>query len=349
MLPRLLLLYTGGTFGMDSVASSSSGKSGSMVIPRLSPAALRQRLRQRVPELEEIARCDIEILLNRDSAHVGPAEWAAFARRIRASFKRYDGVVVLHGTDTLAYTASALSFLLRPCPKPVILTGAQRPLSALRTDARRNLISAVEIAARGPRSLVNQVLVFFDDRLLVGNRARKRSATEFGAFESPKAEPLAIVGTEIRYRSGSRAPLNRGGPKLEARFSDRVALLHLTPTSPYAAIAEKLLSDLDGLVLVAFPSGTAPGKDEGFRSLLLAARERKVPVVVATEGVSSGLGKRSGTGSYEAGRIFAESGCYLAGEMTPECAFIKASLILGQRRGRERFAQLWGTRLAGES
>src|SRR4051812_18779185 len=114
-LPRVLLLYTGGTFGMDP----APGRSAPMVIPKLTPAALQARLKSRVPELQEIARCDIEILLNRDSAHVGPAEWLLFAKRIRSSFGRYDGVVLLHGTDTLAYTASALSFLLRPCPKPV--------------------------------------------------------------------------------------------------------------------------------------------------------------------------------------------------------------------------------------
>src|SRR5579885_85975 len=248
---RVLLLYTGGTFGMEI----PEGRGAPIVIPKLSPSALRARLSQRVPELEALADCEIKILLNRDSAHVGPEEWRVFADEIRRSWKRYDGVVVLHGTDTLAYTASALSFLLRPCLRPVVLTGAQRPLTAIRTDARRNLISAVEIAAHGPRSLVNQVSVFFDDRLLVGNRARKRSATEFAAFESPKVEPLAIVGTEIRYRAG-RAPLAKG-PRLLPDFSRKVALLHVAPGAPYGTYAD-VLAGVDGLVLIAYPSGTGP-------------------------------------------------------------------------------------------
>jgi L-asparaginase len=345
-LPRVLLLYTGGTFGMDS---SHTGKAGQpMVIPKLSPAALQARLKQRVPELQELARCDIEILLNRDSAHVGPEEWKIFARRIRAQAARYQGIVLLHGTDTLAYTASALAFLLRPCPVPVILTGAQRPLSAIRTDARRNLISAVEIAARGPRPLVNQVLVFFDDRLLLGNRARKRSASEFAAFESPKAEPLAIVGTEIRYRQGYRVKPARGGPKITPAFSPKVAMLHLTPSAPYAAIA-KLLPELDGLVLVTFPSGTGPGLAEGFIPLLKEAEARGVPVVVTTEGHSPGLGRSSkGFSGYEAAKPFTEMKCLSAGEMTPECAFVKASLLLGQKGGKKRFRENWMVQLAGE-
>jgi L-asparaginase len=328
------------------------GKGAPVLIPRLSPSALLSRMKQRVPELEEIASCDIRILLNRDSAHVGPDEWKLFADEIRRSWKRYDGVVLLHGTDTLAYTASALSFLLRPCLKPVILTGAQRPLTAIRTDARRNLISAVEIAAHGPRQLVSQVLVFFDDRLLVGNRARKRSATEFDAFESPKAEPLAIVGTEIRYRSGRAPRAAPGGPRLAGEFSRKVALLHVTPGAPYGAMAEALLAGIEGLVLVAFPSGTGPGQDEGFRKLLSQARERGIPVVVVTEGRSSGLGKSSygsGFGTYQAGKLFLEEGCHWAGEMTPECAVVKTALILGQKRGKARFKEYWAGRLAGES
>jgi L-asparaginase len=326
-----------------------AGRGAPIVIPKLSPAALRSRLQSRVPELDSIAECDIKILLNRDSAHVGPEEWRQFADEIRKAWKKYDGVVLLHGTDTLAYTASALSFLLRPCLKPVVLTGAQRPLTAIRTDARRNLISAVEIAAHGPRSLVNQVLIFFDDRLLAGNRARKRSATEFNAFESPKIEPLALVGTEIRYRPG-RAPSSRaGGPRFQPEFSRKVALLHVAPGAPYEAFSATLLEQVDGLVLIAFPSGTGPGQDVGFRKLLQGAREKRVPVIVVTEGRSSGYGgKKNGGGTYEAGKLFVEEGCYFAGEMTPECAFVKASLILGQKRGRERFAELWALKLAGE-
>jgi L-asparaginase len=174
-MPKVLIIYTGGTFGM--VPSE-----GGFAIDDISAKALKQRIETFVPELRYLAHCDIEVALNCDSAHIGPEEWIQLANLIKKKSSQYDGVVVLHGTDTLSYTASALSFLLRPCKKPVIITGAQRPLASIRTDARRNLLSAVEIAATGPRDVVSQVCVFFDDRLLQGNLTRKRSATDFFCF-----------------------------------------------------------------------------------------------------------------------------------------------------------------------
>ena len=346
MLPRVLILYTGGTFGMEAGLS----------LPRLSPSAsldsLRSRLQARVPELSQLATCDIDIVLNLDSAHVGPDEWLLLARRVQQNWQRCDGVVILHGTDTLAYAASALSFLLRPCRKPVVLTGAQRPLSSLRTDARRNLISAVDIAAHGPRPLVGQVSIFFDDVLLQGNRARKRSASEFAAFESPQAAPLAVVGTSIRY---ARPPPKRGrAPALAPVFNRKVAMLHVTPGFPARAIERGLLPGLEGLVLIVFPSVTAPTHDPAFLDLLRAARRRDLPVVIATESAShAGAAERDGGGagpaSYAAGRALLEEGCLWAGPMTPECAYVKAQLLLGQGPGRAAFARRWKRDYAGEA
>lgn len=318
---------------------------GKLSLPALSAHELERKLRKRVPELERIARCDIEVLCNRDSAHVGPDDWVHFADRIRGAWPKYDGIVLLHGTDTLAYTASALSFLLRPCKRPVVITGAMRPLSAIRTDARRNLISAVEIAARGPASVVNRVSVFFDDLLLQGNRARKRSATEFGAFESPRSSPLARVGTKILYEP---SPVRTAAaPALAPRFSREVALLHATPGFPARAIADSLLERLEGLVLVVFPSGTAPTHEPEFVALLRKARKLGVPVVAVTEGHDTGNASAAPS-AYAAGKALLKEGAHWAGEMTPECAFVKASLILGQKRGRERFASLWRRNFASE-
>src|SRR6185312_4036327 len=117
-MKRVLLIYTGGTFGMDTLPGKRA-----LTTPHLKPVELARRLKARVPELAEIARCDVEIVLNCDSAHIGPGEWRLLAEKIQSKWKRYDGVVVLHGTDTMAYTASALSFLLRPCRVPIVLTG----------------------------------------------------------------------------------------------------------------------------------------------------------------------------------------------------------------------------------
>lgn len=338
---RILILYTGGTFGMDAEP---------LTIPRLSPRALERRLLQRVPELRQLADCQVRIQMNCDSAHLGPCEWVEIARTIESHWDRFDGFVVLHGTDTLAYTASALSFLLRPCRKPVILTGAQRPLAAIRSDARRNLISAVELAAHGARAArgpLNEVSIFFNETLFQGNRARKRSAVDFAGFESPKAPAIARVGTSIQIydrtagrRSGSKSSKQRP-PRFAPRFSTRVAMLHLTPGFPSAAV-EGLLADLDGLLLVAFPSGTAPTHEAEFHRLLASARKRRLPVMVVTEGVGV-------TGSeYQAGREMLEAGCLWSGAMTPECAYVKAAFLLGQDDGREALRRWWSTEFAGE-
>ena len=316
-------------------------------LPDLSPQSLRKRLLERVPELEALASCEVEFAFNRDSAHLGPEDWVEMARRIEAHKSRYDGVVILHGTDTLAYSASALSFLLRPCKVPVILTGAQRPLAAIRSDARRNLISAVEIAAHGPRPLVNQVSVFFDDRLFQGNRARKRSASDFAAFESPKFPPLAVVGTSIRYLDTFEKP-KLSKIRLKPRFSKRVAVMHVTPGFPAAVVAERLLPELSGLVLVIFQSGTAPTQDPGLKRLLREAKSRDIPVVAVTEGTSQPPGERRETPRYTAGQLLREEGALFAGDMTLECAYIKTSLILGQADGALRFERYWRENLAGE-
>jgi L-asparaginase len=337
--PRILILYTGGTFGMDAA---------SLTVPKLSPSALKKRLLGRVPELSALADCTVEVLMNRDSAHVGSPEWLGIADRIRSRWNRFDGVVLLHGTDTLAYTASALSFLLRPCLKPVVLTGAQRPLAALRSDARRNLISAVEIATMGAgRSgrRLSQVSVFFNDLLFQGNRVRKRSAVDFSGFESPKAPTLARVGAQMHVDARAFKKTS-GRPRLKDAFSNRVAMLQLTPGLPARALREKLLPELEGLVLVAFPSGTAPTHDPEFLALLAEARSLDIPIVVATEGVGV-------TGSeYRAGKEMLDLGCLWSGAMTPECAYVKAAWILGNvGKGpgvRTQFKKLWQKEVAFE-
>ncbi|NDD90918.1 L-asparaginase 1 [bacterium] len=291
----------------------------------------------------------MKIVMNRDSAHLGPPDWVEIAQTIQEHWQAYDGVVVLHGTDTLSYTASALSFLLRPCRIPVVLTGAQRPLAAIRSDARRNLISAVELAAheagQSHRSL-SQVSVFFNEILFQGNRARKRSAVDFAGFESPKAPALARVGTSIQvFGKGSmaRGKASRLGkaPRFEPSFSSKVLMLHLTPGFPSGAV-QRLLPSLEGLVLVAFPSGTAPTHQPEFHELLHAAQVRGLPVMVVTEGVGV-------TGSeYRAGKEMLSAGCLWSGAMTPECAYVKASLLLGQKNGRKDLLKWWNIELANE-
>lgn len=348
--PSILILYTGGTFGMD-IRIQPDKKSSSLSIPALSPQLLKKRLDEQVPELQQIARCTVKVLLNRDSSHIGFDEWRKFAFEIKKSWKNFDGIVLLHGTDTLAYSASALSFLLRPCLKPVVLTGAQRPLAAIRTDARTNLISAVEIAAHGPRPQVNQVTVFFGDYLFQGNRVRKKSVFDFDAFESPQAPVLAHVGTTIRYSHPTQKPrISRF--QLQPLLNRKVLMLHVTPSFASETV-RNLLPQLDGLVLVIFHSGTAPTHEETFLSLLKSAEELHIPIVLVTEGrtQSSSQGSQTQKVSYAASQGLQKPSCFWANSMTPECAFVKTALILGQIDTTDRlkkFDALWATDFADE-
>ncbi len=348
-LPKILILYTGGTFGMDILPDPKT-KVVSFAIPKLSADLLKKRFQQQAPELKSIANCDVEIILNRDSSHIGPDEWVLIADKIRENWKNYDGVVLLHGTDTLAYTASALSFLLRPCLKPVIVTGAQRPLSALRTDARNNLISAVEIAAHGPRKIVNQVTVFFGDKLFQGNRVRKISAADYSAFDSPQFPPLAIVGTTIRYveSPSHHASQSHSHLKLLPHFCKNVPVFHLTPAFPSTAIAQTLLSHVEGIVLVIFHSFTAPTHDPDFLKFLEKAKKLHIPITLTIEGSSQPPNFVESQPNYETSKELLSYGCFWAGTMTPECAFVKTSLLLGQASGAKGFAKLWKQDLAFE-
>ena len=190
--------------------------------------------------------------------------------------------------------------------------------------------------------MLSQVSVFFNEILFQGNRARKRSAVDFAGFESPKASALARVGTSIQvYGGGAAKPTAKTGLSLKPEFSGRVVMLHLTPGFPSAAV-RKMLPELDGLVLVAFPSGTAPTHELDFHQLLADARKRGLPVMIVTEGVGI-------TGSeYRAGKDLLDAGCLWSGAMTPECAYVKACFLLGQKEERRNFRKWWNTELAGE-
>lgn len=311
-------------------------------VPHLSQKLLKARFFKHIPELSQLAQCDVDILFNRDSAHVSPDDWIAMANHIKSKWSFYDGVVVLHGTDTMAYSASALSFLLRPCLKPVILTGAQRPLASIRTDARRNLISAVEIAGMGDKFASNQVSVFFDDQLFQGNRVRKLSAKDYHGFDSPHAKVLAEVGTDITFFDPAKCA-KVAQKKLAPKFDSRVAMIHLTPGFRPDCFSGEWLSRVGAIVLIVFPSGTATTHQGEFLFWLKEIKRREIPLIVLSE---AGADPRD----YPAGRALIELGGLWACDMTPECAWVKTSLLLGQKpKSLVQFNALWSQNLSNET
>lgn len=288
----------------------------------LKPGAFFKTLRERVPELLELADLELELFSNLDSSEIQPEHWSKLARLLHAKLPDFDGAVITHGTDTLAYTASALSFMLPNLSKPVVLTGAQRPLREVRSDARLNLIDAVTSALYGPR----EVTVCFDSHLYRGNRVRKVSIAEYDAFESPNFPVLGTLGVETRFEGGLQ---RKGKPQLVAEVDPRVFLLKIFPgLDPKLALS--LLPRIRGLVIEAHGAGNFPFLEEG-RSLLplfKEARRREVPVVVVSQAHRNGVDLNL----YESGSAALQQGAISGGDLTPSAAVVKLMHALAWQR-----------------
>jgi L-asparaginase len=314
---RVLILHTGGTLGMKG--------------DPLEPGSYAATLLESVPEMLKIAQVEMEIVCNLDSSDLGPAQWSALAQRIDAGRERYDGFVVVHGTDTMAYTASALAFCLSGLDRPVVLTGAQRPLAALRTDARRNLADAVDLATRD----IPEVGICFDGLLLRGCRTTKSNARDYRAFESPGCEPLARLGVDIDLGAHIRRPAQ----PFDANpcFDPSVLCLQLTPAiQPALLEAITKAPGLKGLVLVAFGLGTAPTTFHPIAPALKEAIEAGLEVVV----VSQSLGPVDLT-LYKNSQALAEAGALSGGRLRVEAATTKLMHALAlhptDRAARRRY------------
>lgn len=296
---RVLILHTGGTLGM--------------IGSPLRPDAFAAALGDSVPELARIARVDTRIVCNLDSSDLGPEEWSDLAGVIAASRDDYDGFVVVHGTDTMAYTASALAFALRGLDRPVILTGAQRPLSALRSDARCNLTDAVELATWP----IPEVGICFDGLLLRGCRASKSDARAYRAFDSPGCEPLARLGFDVDVARHVRRPSEPFA--CDSRFDSHVTVLHVTPGLD-PDLFERMIdsTELKGLVVVAFGVGTIPSLRRPLAPVVKKAVDRGIDVVVVTH-----WGGIVDLGLYRNSLVLRDAGAIGGGKMRIEAAVAK--------------------------
>ena len=298
MSRRVLILHTGGTLGMLGTP--------------LEPGVYAQALSEKVPELSAIAELETEIVCNLDSSDIGPPEWSAIADAIARRRTEFDGFVVVHGTDTMAYTAAALAFSLTGLDRPVILTGAQRPLAALRTDARRNLQDAVEVATTD----LPEVGICFDGLLLRGCRAVKSDARSYRAFDTPGLEPLARFGFDIEV-GHIRRPTRPFS--CDNRFEPRVAVLHLTPGLD-PRMVERMVDGggLRGLVFAAYGVGTIPTRDKAFGQAIRWAVDSGIEVLVVTQ-----HGGIVDLGMYRNSQILEAAGAITGGKMLVEAAIPK--------------------------
>ena len=308
-----------------------------------------QHLEEHVPELKKFGYAISSIQFDPpiDSAEMGPDSWRKIVRIISENYASYDGFVVLHGTDTMSYTASALSFMLENLSKPVVLTGSQLPIGKLRTDGKENLITAIEIAAAKDKNmpLVPEVCIFFENTLLRGNRTSKVSADNFNAFRSYNYPPLAHAGIYIKYDLAQvYHPVARKPLKPHFLLDRNVTILKLFPgISPQ--IVETILNTpgLKGVVMETFGSGNAI-REEWFLKMLREAVDRGVVIVNVTQCIAGSVEMHR----YETGHQLEASGVISGFDSTTESALTKLMFLLGHGLSPEEVREYMNCSLIGE-
>lgn len=309
MKKRVCILYTGGTIGMKPTARGYAPEAGYLGRVMASMPDFSS------PEMPEYVIREYSPLL--DSSNMGPKHWLAIARDIADTYHDFDGFVVIHGTDTMAYTASALPFMLEGLAKPVVITGSQIPLCRVRSDGRENLVTALMIVAGTP---IPEVCLCFGNRLLRGCRSTKVDAAGFQAFDSPNYPDLGHIGVTIRPHPELILPARPVNGLTVHPLSDaRVGALRLFPGISADLVANVLRSPLQGLVLETYGMGNGPSNDEGLMDVLAEACDRGVVIVNCTQCLRGTVDQ----GGYEAGSALARAGVVSGADMTAEAALTK--------------------------
>lgn len=304
---------------------------------------------EEVPELKRLG-CHLEsITFNPplDSSDMSPKTWGRLARMIQRNYRKFDGFVVLHGTDTMAYTASALSYMLENLDKAVVMTGSQLPIGILRTDGKENLITAIEIAAaqENGMTIVPEVCIYFDNKLYRGNRVVKRHADHFSAFDSFNYPILAKAGVDIKFfRENIYHPVKKGILKVSSNFDDRVVVLKIFP-GMNREIFEQIINitTIKGVVLETFGSGNIPTLSWLIR-VIKKALKRNVVCVNVTQ-CQGGMVKM---GQYQTSRELKKIGVVSGKDMTTEAAVTKLMFLLGQGLNHEDIKLHLRKNLSGE-
>jgi L-asparaginase len=270
-----------------------------------------------MPSLGRLVDLDTRLLFQMDSANMQPSDWLTLAREIHSELPKYDGIVVVHGTDTMAYTASALALLLGPLPKPVVLTGSQKPLVDVRTDARQNLVDAALVATLA----VPEVAIVMHSRALRGVRSTKKDAWSFDAFDSPQLAPLVELGLDVEVAPHVRSPSEL--LPFDDRLEPRVLAVRLFPGLDPALVRGAIRAGVKGLVLEGYGTGNVPLT---LIPALEEAKSRNVPVVVVSQCLRGFVDLER----YEGGVAAANAGAISAKDMTVEAALGKLMVGLGR-------------------
>ncbi len=321
--PSILIIYTGGTIGMQTDQETGA------LVPFDFKAIYE--------EFPALRRLNVDIDVHTmpkliDSSNVTPDDWRNLAALIKQKYSTYDGFVVLHGTDTMSYTASALSFMLENISKPVVFTGSQIPIGVLRTDGRENLITAIEIAGAYANGLprVPEVSLYFQNRLFRANRTTKWSAEELEAFHSPNYAPLAEVGVNITYNDAvirSTTAEKMSEPlRVTTAICEDVAVVKLFPALGVNMLRRMLTcTGLRGVVLETYGAGNAPTAED-----FLSALDQSVKSGVVVLNITQCINGRVEMSLYETGQRLQKLGVVCGYDMTIEAATTKMGYLLGK-------------------
>lgn len=335
-MTNILIIYTGGTIGMVNDA-----KTGTLI-----PFDFAQ-IKENVPEL---ARLNYQLAVHSfdpilDSSNMNPKIWAELAELINEKYYQFDGFVILHGSDTMSYTAAALSFMLQNLAKPVVLTGSQLPIGEIRTDAKENLITALEIAAtkKDGKAMVPEVSVYFDYQLFRGNRSIKNDSEKFEAFFSPNYPILAEAGVNLDFFSNYILPIPTKEFQIHTSFNSNIGVLKMYPGITENVVSAITRSNVDAIILEAFGSGNTTTEDWFIDCLQEAIDNDKIIV-----DISQCKGGSVKLGMYETSRRLQKMGVLSGYDMTFEATVTKLMYLMGQNLSKSEIKQKMEISIAGE-